>query len=109
MEIDCLCQAILILSSDFNALRRIKDVEYRSVCCLFEHIVAFACPHRSPKLSICIFPSHANQSGQPKSQSVGKSVDGIRLLRRGIADDCHIRLGEITMIRTCYAPKRHSV
>ena len=109
MEIDCLCQAILILSSDFNALRRIKDVEYRSVCCLFEHIVAFACPHRSPKLSICIFPSHANQFGQPKSQSAGKGVDGMRFLRGGIADDCNTRLGEIAMIRHCYAPKRHSI
>ena len=104
------------MPGDFNLIHLIsmhyggyKDVEYRFVRCLFEHIVAFACPHRSPKLSICIFPSHANQSGQPKSQSVGKSVDGIRLLRRGIADDCHICLGEITMIRTCSAPKRHSV
>ena len=104
------------MTADFNLIHLIsmyygglKDVEYRFVRCLFGHIVAFTCSQRSPKLSICIFPSHANQSGQPKSQSAGKGVDGMRFLRGGIADDCNTRLGEIAMIRHCYAPKRHSI
>ena len=55
------------------------------------------------------FPAMQISLGNQKASQWIKSVDGFRLLRRGIADDCHICLGEIAMIRTCYAPKRHSV
>ena len=55
------------------------------------------------------FPAMQISLGNQKASQWIESVDGFRLLRRGIADDCHICLGEIAMIRTCYAPKRHSV